>query len=358
MMVGLNRRPFVVSRLSHQNSEPGSVAAYLGRDTEELADYALNLSGRDVLDLGCGAGIVGIVTALSDPARRVTGVDLCAEAVQVARFNAALNDAPYEAMEGDLYAPVADRRFDLVLADPPSIPFPDDLASPIYGSGGPEGWRLLARILTGAERALRPGGRAVAITELQCPPGRIPFCEWLQDWVRGAPGRIARLHVVVSRLLPPDYYRSLGEKLGFLPGTEPRTGGGSDLGARLEAFGREADLRFGHWVHLEFTTSRDMPSSLSVVWDSPRPNPASQPRIRVPRMEFEFLMGCHYGQPLDAFGTLFTRFMDEADGSRTLEDISNRVSRGSLPYLIDLSRVLSDMGLVEYDNLPSAGKPS
>ena len=75
-------------------------------------------------------------------------------------------------------------------------------------------------------------------------------------------------------------------------------------------------------------------------------------------MEFEFLMGCHYGQPLDAFGTLFTRFMDEADGSRTLEDISNRVSRGSLPYLIDLSRVLSDMGLVEYDNLPSAGKPS
>ena len=71
------------------------------------------------LDLGTGSG-AGAVFA----ARRgfqVTAVDLNPEAVRCARVNALLNhlEDHIEVREGDLFAPVAGERFDLVLFNPP-----------------------------------------------------------------------------------------------------------------------------------------------------------------------------------------------------------------------------------------------
>src|SRR5207245_2211912 len=97
MVVPVLGRPFVVSRLRHGRSSAGSIAVYFGPDTIEMAQIGVALPGRDVLDLGCGGGIVGLLLVLDDPRRRVTGVDICREAVDAAHVNAALNDVAYDA---------------------------------------------------------------------------------------------------------------------------------------------------------------------------------------------------------------------------------------------------------------------
>jgi len=72
-----------------------------------------------VLDMGTGSG-VGAVFAARRGAR-VIAVDINAEAVRCARINALLNhlDDRIEVRHGDLFAPVAGQKFDLVLFNPP-----------------------------------------------------------------------------------------------------------------------------------------------------------------------------------------------------------------------------------------------
>jgi SAM-dependent methyltransferase len=347
LLIGLRGRPFVVSRLRHARSETGSMAAYLGRDTDELYDWAAASPGRRVLDLGCGAGIVGILTLLSDSTRSVIGIDLCPEAVAVARFNAALNEVPYEALEGDLYAPVRDRQFDLVVADPPAVPLPDDLRFPVYGSGGAEGWRLLARVVEGVEQVLAPAGRLIAITELQCAPGRMPFYRWLEQWSRSKRGRQARVEVVASRLLPADYYWKLGANLRYLPGApwpEPEE---TRTPERLASFAREKDLRFGHWVQVEVASCPQRSSSCALTWRSGRPGASSQPRLTARVEEVAVRLVEEYRHPIDDFGPLLARFVDQADGSKDLRAIAAGLPADALPYMTELTSALSQLGLVE-----------
>jgi len=72
-----------------------------------------------VLDLGCGSGIGGVFAARRGS--RVIAVDVNPEAIRCARLNAILNrvDDKIEPRCGDLFAPVPDERFDLVLFNPP-----------------------------------------------------------------------------------------------------------------------------------------------------------------------------------------------------------------------------------------------
>ncbi len=97
---------FIVSRLLHARSAPGSNAAYFGQDTMELVREALADPRASMLEVGCGAGIVGILAQREEARRRVIGVELCEEAVEIARVNAAINDVAYDVRRGDLFAPV------------------------------------------------------------------------------------------------------------------------------------------------------------------------------------------------------------------------------------------------------------
>lgn len=72
-----------------------------------------------VLDLGCGTGVQGLAAA-----RRgwsVMACDINPDAVRCARINALLNrvEERVECRCGDLFAPLAGERFDLVLFNPP-----------------------------------------------------------------------------------------------------------------------------------------------------------------------------------------------------------------------------------------------
>jgi release factor glutamine methyltransferase len=116
-----------------------------------------------VLDLGCGAGLVGILAARRG--HRVVATDLLAACCHSARGNALLNGAGdrLEVRQGDLFSPVAGEQFDLIAANPPQMPtpanreWPDDEAR--MNNAGPDGWGVLERIIRDAPAHLKPQGR-------------------------------------------------------------------------------------------------------------------------------------------------------------------------------------------------------
>jgi HemK-related putative methylase len=75
--------------------------------------------GQTVLDLGTGSGICALAAA--QHSNRVVAVDINPEAVRCARVNSLLNrvEERIDVRQGDLFAPVAGERFDVVLFNPP-----------------------------------------------------------------------------------------------------------------------------------------------------------------------------------------------------------------------------------------------
>ncbi|MCA9588694.1 MAG: peptide chain release factor N(5)-glutamine methyltransferase [Myxococcales bacterium] len=142
-------------------------------DTETLVDVALertracSMSMR-LLDLCTGSGCVAITLARERPTSRVTATDVSADALEVARANAQRLGAYNVAfVEGDLYAPVAGARFDVITANAPYIAtseiatlMPDvrDFEPRLALDGGADGLDLVRRIVADAHGVLVPGG--------------------------------------------------------------------------------------------------------------------------------------------------------------------------------------------------------
>ncbi len=75
--------------------------------------------GSRVVDMGTGSGVVAISAA--QWAKDVTAIDINPEAVRCASINALLNHAEerVRVLLGDLFAPVPEEKFDVVLFNPP-----------------------------------------------------------------------------------------------------------------------------------------------------------------------------------------------------------------------------------------------
>jgi HemK-related putative methylase len=115
-------------RLEHVDGHPFLVTPSvfnpkLPRTGEFLASLlCANLVGQDceVLDMGTGSGICAVFAAKY--ARRVVAVDINPAAVSCARINAILNGQErIDVRHGDLFAPVAGERFDLIVFNPPFL---------------------------------------------------------------------------------------------------------------------------------------------------------------------------------------------------------------------------------------------
>ncbi len=117
-----------------------------------------------VLDLGCGAGTAALMLAAGGA--QVVGCDINPRAIVLAKLNQALNDlGNVTFLVGDLFAPVADERFDLIVAQPPFISKPDSEEAVTYLHGGARGDELLLRILSELPARLAPDGRAVFLVD-------------------------------------------------------------------------------------------------------------------------------------------------------------------------------------------------
>ncbi|MDH4051380.1 MAG: peptide chain release factor N(5)-glutamine methyltransferase [Rubrivivax sp.] len=139
-------------------------------ETEHLVDWALECLddgpahwGAEVADLGTGSGAVALAVARARPAARVTGVDQSPDALAVARANAQRLGLAVEWQLGDWWQPLAGRRFDLVLSNPPYVAEGDPHLKALRHeprsalTSGPDGLDALRAIVGAAPRHLEPG---------------------------------------------------------------------------------------------------------------------------------------------------------------------------------------------------------
>ncbi|GAA4947479.1 methyltransferase [Streptomonospora halophila] len=124
-----------------------------------------HVAGRSVLDVGSGTGALGIETFRAGAAS-LTAIDLSRRSVLASWLNSRLRGIPATVLRGDLFAPVAPRRFDLVLANPPYVPAdgpPLRHRMARCWDAGPDGRLLLDRICAGASSVISDDGALLLV---------------------------------------------------------------------------------------------------------------------------------------------------------------------------------------------------
>ncbi len=140
---------------------PGVFSAdRLDDGTALLLDHLDVPDGASVLDVGCGAGVIGVIAAVRG-AGSVTMTDVSLLAVAAARRNASLADAPVEVLAGDVYGAVEGRRFDLIVSNPP------------FHQGKVVDYDMPQRLIAEAAEHLNPGGRLVIVANAFLPYDRL-----------------------------------------------------------------------------------------------------------------------------------------------------------------------------------------
>jgi ribosomal protein L3 glutamine methyltransferase len=121
-----------------------------------------------VLELCTGSGCLAILASDVFPNARVDAVDISAEALQVAAINVAQHDLEdrITLLKGDLFAPIGDTIYDVILANPPYVAakaiakLPAEYAHEprLALAGGADGMDIVRRILAEAGAHLSPHG--------------------------------------------------------------------------------------------------------------------------------------------------------------------------------------------------------
>jgi len=139
-------------------------------ETELVVERTLALlrpDAKEVADLGTGSGAIALAVASERPSLQVTAVDASADALEIARRNAArlqLGNVHFE--RGSWFTPFAGRRFDVVAANPPYIARGDSNLAADVGRFEPEialvagatGLEAIEQIVAQAAAHLQPGG--------------------------------------------------------------------------------------------------------------------------------------------------------------------------------------------------------
>ncbi len=144
-------------------------------DTEVLVEACLERIDEDaagrLVDIGTGSGAVAVAVASERPNLQVAATDASADALEVARQNAArlLPERKIEFFEGDLLdaLPTDWRPVDMVVSNPPYVAEPEraemeadvldfEPADALFA--GDDGLDLIRRLIPQAKEALKPGG--------------------------------------------------------------------------------------------------------------------------------------------------------------------------------------------------------
>ena len=95
------------------------------QDTECLVEEVLSVcEGKDVLDMCCGSGCIGISLAALGRCKSVTLADISEEALKVSEKNAFRNDVSVNILHSDLFSEITG-TFDVIVSNPPYIPTKD-----------------------------------------------------------------------------------------------------------------------------------------------------------------------------------------------------------------------------------------
>ena len=139
-------------------------------ETELLVETVLARAAVNarILDVGTGSGAIAVVLARRFAGARVTAVDLSAEALAVARANAARHGVAVRFVESDLLGSLGpEESFDVIVANPPYIPERDregleaqvrDYEPGLALFAGAEGMAVYERLIPQAWGRLDAGG--------------------------------------------------------------------------------------------------------------------------------------------------------------------------------------------------------
>lgn len=105
----------------------------------------------EILDLGCGWGVIGISIAKKWPGTRVTMADVNTRALDLSRENAKRNGAEVTCVESDGMAELAEKTFDAVVTNPPIR----------------AGKQVIYRMFADAAARLKPGGALYLVIRKQ-----------------------------------------------------------------------------------------------------------------------------------------------------------------------------------------------
>ncbi|OQP87224.1 ribosomal protein L3 N(5)-glutamine methyltransferase [Rhizobium rhizosphaerae] len=123
---------------------------------------------ESALDLCTGSGCLAVLAAKFLPLAKVDAVDLSPEALEVAKINVTAHEVEGQVrlVQGDLFAPLKGRTYDLIITNPPYVDhaalsgYPAEFqAEPVMAhDGGEDGLDLVRQILDQAADHLNPGG--------------------------------------------------------------------------------------------------------------------------------------------------------------------------------------------------------
>lgn len=139
-------------------------------DTEILIEKALSkINVRDhneILDLGCGSGIIGITIALERPLSKVTLIDQSQHAIQNTKANQMLHQVTNTMIQkSDWFSALDQTKFDVILSNPPYLEDNDPHLSqglkdePLDALvSGPTGIEAIQYIIENAKNHIKPSG--------------------------------------------------------------------------------------------------------------------------------------------------------------------------------------------------------
>jgi len=87
--------------------------------TALLLEHAELHNEWDVLDIGCGIGVIGISIKKAFPESRVVMIDINERALAISKKNVAKNHVTVEILDSDLYAKLSGKQFDTIISNPP-----------------------------------------------------------------------------------------------------------------------------------------------------------------------------------------------------------------------------------------------
>jgi ribosomal protein L3 glutamine methyltransferase len=123
---------------------------------------------ENVLELCTGSGCLAILAARAFPSAEIDAVDISKDALAVAARNVGDHGLEQQVTlhRGDLYAPVAGKRYDLIISNPPYVDAEGMAGLPrecraepkLAFDGGADGLDVIRRILDEASQHLTPEG--------------------------------------------------------------------------------------------------------------------------------------------------------------------------------------------------------
>lgn len=121
--------------------------------------------GRHIFEPFAGSGAIGFM-ALTLGAEHVDFLDVNPRAGSFLAENALLNQldaSRFRWIEADIATYEPERRYDLIIANPPFVPTPDGIEGTVTSNGGAEGNRFVEVLLRRLEEFLEPEGEALML---------------------------------------------------------------------------------------------------------------------------------------------------------------------------------------------------